>query len=58
MTPHTSQTVTREHHGAPARTGTGDVPPLTPQDLVPHLRRLARELRARAPERAAPVPER
>ncbi|MEU0493376.1 hypothetical protein ABZ249_29465 [Nocardiopsis sp. NPDC006139] len=48
MSPHTSETITQHE---PAPTAPPEPAPLTPQELVPHLRDLARSLRERAADR-------
>ncbi|WP_159943709.1 MULTISPECIES: hypothetical protein [unclassified Nocardiopsis] len=54
MVAHTPEPVARGHRGPPAPAA--DAPALAPQDLVPHLRGLARALReGGAAERAARV---
>lgn len=56
MSPHMSETVTRGRRDPSAPPTAGDTPFLDPQDLVPHLRGLARALRDRGADRAAQSP--
>ncbi|MDT0330363.1 hypothetical protein [Nocardiopsis lambiniae] len=48
MSPHTSGTTAPRDHAPTTPTAPRDPTPPTPQDLVPHLRGLARSLRERA----------
>lgn len=48
MLPHTPEALTRRHRETSAPADEGGAPPLTPRDLVPHLRGLARALRTGA----------
>ncbi|WP_047871948.1 hypothetical protein [Nocardiopsis sp. RV163] len=51
MTPHTSETTAPPGRDASVPAAASGAP-LTPQDLVPHLRGLARDLRDRGADRA------
>lgn len=48
MSPHTSETIAPYEPAPAGPTAPPEPAPLTPQDLVPHLRDLARSLRERA----------
>lgn len=45
MVSHTSEALSRRRRETPVPAVEGGAPPLTPRDLVPHLRGLARVLR-------------
>ncbi|WP_017573001.1 hypothetical protein [Nocardiopsis halotolerans] len=53
MAPHTPETIAPRRRDPSVPTAADEAPPLTPQDLVPHLRGLAHALRGGGADQAA-----